>query len=170
MQMKVVFVLLFLVLGANGVEFEWDDNSVGLSKSAQVNALNEYIDLKYPKEAELIRKKLLREIRKKQEREQREIRKNTVTINGLMWQDNYASKTVRKDWQGAKEYCSKLKLGGFSDWFLPEKKQLESIVDKNRNPKIKKEFKNTNSSYYWSSSLNVSDSNSAWYVYFEDGY
>jgi hypothetical protein len=174
MPMKVFMILLFLVLAANAVEFEWDDNSVGLSKSAQVNALNEFIDLKYPKEAKLRREKLKleKQLREKEERRKflREIRKNTVTINGLMWQDNYASKTIKRDWRGAKNYCSQLKLLGFSDWFLPSIEQLKSIVDEKRNPTIKKEFNNIISNYYWSSSPDVSHSYDAWNVNFKFGY
>jgi len=172
MQMKVVFVLLFLVLGANGVEFEWGENSLGLTKNEQESAINDYVGIQYPKKAKLVRKKLEieKQLYEKQERKQRKIRENTVTVNGLMWQDNYASKTIQRDWKGAKKYCRELKLLGFTNWFLPSIEQLKSIVDKKRSPAIKKEFKNIISSGYWSSSSDLSYSYDAWYVYFEDGY
>lgn len=154
MQIKVFVVLVSLVLNSYALEFEWSDDSLELSKSGQQRALNKYMDLKYPEEAK---------IQKKLERE------NSVTINGLMWQDNDASRMTRRDLNGAKKYCSELKLLGFNDWFLPTKEQLESTVDKNRKPAIKKEFRNIVSSGYWSSSPNVSYSDYAWYVYFKDG-
>ena len=103
-------------------------------------------------------------------RKKREIQESTVTINGLMWQDNYTAKTIKRDWRGAKNYCSQLKLVGFTDWFLPSIEQLKSIVDKKRSPAIKKEFKNIISSRYWSSSPYVSDSRYAWNVYFKYGF
>ena len=41
------------------------------------------------------------------------------TDTKLMWQDDADTSTVQKDWQGAKDYCSKLSLGGYHDWRLP---------------------------------------------------
>jgi hypothetical protein len=103
------------------------------------------------------------------------IRDNTKEIvydseTNLSWQDDVSVKSVKKTWVDAKSYCKNLNFAGYSDWFLPTISQLESLVDTNRyNPAIKKEFKNTISSYYWSSSPNVSYSNDAWYVNFEYG-
>ncbi len=96
--------------------------------------------------------------------------RDTVTLNGLMWQDNKASKTIRRDWRGAKDYCRALTLSGYNDWRLPSIDELVSITDRSREPTVKKEFRNTNSDYYWSSSPSVSDSNEAWYVYFGYGH
>ena len=86
--------------------------------------------------------------------------------NNLMWQDD---KTVLKDWQGAIDYCQNLNLGGYSDWRLPNKEELNTIVDTNNNPSIKKEFKNTASYYYWSSTPYAGISNGAWVVGFNSG-
>jgi hypothetical protein len=96
---------------------------------------------------------------------------DVVVLNGLMWQDNKEAKTIKRDWQGAKDYCRNLSLGGYSDWKLPNIDELKSIIDKSRTPNIKKEFKNTasGSSTYWSSSPYDYVSNYAWYVYFKDG-
>jgi len=89
---------------------------------------------------------------------------------GLMWQDNAAAKSVKRDWNGAKKYCQDLKLAGHSDWFLPTHEQLQTITDKSRyNPAIDRRFKNIISSRYWSSSPDVSDSNDAWRVSFKHG-
>lgn len=89
---------------------------------------------------------------------------------GLLWQDNSAAKSVKRDWSGAKKYCRDLKLAGHSDWFLPTYEQLQTITDKSRyNPAIDKKFKNIVSSDYWSSSSYVSGSNGAWGVCFKDG-
>ena len=101
--------------------------------------------------------------------------KDIVVLNGLMWQDEkYTEKEVKahnkdynykksQDWEGAIKYCKNLRLGGYSDWYLPSKEELLSIV-------AKKEFKNVTYGYYWSSSPDVSSSGSAWYVRFKSGY
>ena len=63
-------------------------------------------------------------------------------------------------------------LCGASDWYLPEREQLRTIVDYSRyNPSINQGyFPNTKSSYYWSSSPDAGGSAYAWDVYFNDGY
>ncbi|MFT7004189.1 MAG: hypothetical protein ACJAWW_001542 [Sulfurimonas sp.] len=97
-----------------------------------------------------------------------------VVINsftGLMWQDDSRAKNVEKDWSDAKVYCQNLVHAGYDDWYLPSISELETLVDtKKQNPAIKKGFENVSSSFYWSSSSDVSDSHSAWYVYFKPGY
>ena len=90
---------------------------------------------------------------------------------GLMWQDNTEAKSVKKVWSEAKEYCENLTLEGHDDWFLPTYEQLLTIVDKSRrSPAINKNFKNTASAYYWSSSEDKSFNVNAWYVGFSFGY
>ena len=97
-----------------------------------------------------------------------------VVINsftGLMWQDDNRSNSVEKDWSDAKAYCQNLVHAGYDDWYLPSISELETLVDtKKQSPAIKQGFKNVSSSFYWSSSSDVSDSHSAWYVYFKPGY
>ena len=83
----------------------------------------------------------------------------------LTWQDNSASETVKKDWSDAKSYCKNLTLSGKNDWRLPSIKELQSIVDITKyNPAIKSGFIHVASSFYWSSSEDVSDGSSAWGV------
>ena len=91
---------------------------------------------------------------------------------GLTWQDNSAVKETKMTWQDAKSYCSELSLGGYSDWRLPNIKELQSIVDISKyKPAIKKGFNYVSTSYYyWSSSVYVSDTKDAWVVDFEYGY
>ena len=61
-----------------------------------------------------------------------------------------------------------MKLCGASDWRLPTKRELLSIVDNSRfNPAIDvRFFPMTLSSYYWSSSPYPDEPDSAWQVYF----
>ncbi len=51
--------------------------------------------------------------------------KNIVTIDGLMYQNQPF--TERYTWQQAKEYCQGLTLDGYSDWRLPNRKELDSL-------------------------------------------
>ena len=53
----------------------------------------------------------------------------TDNVTQLQWQDNIETQTVISDWEGAKDYCSALTLGGYSNWRLPTRKELFSIVD-----------------------------------------
>ena len=87
----------------------------------------------------------------------------------LIWQDN--STIVSKTYKEAIRYCQNLSLGGYDDWRLPNIDELMSISDKSRyNPAVKKIFKHTKNSYYWSSSRYKGNSSRAWIVYFGDGY
>ena len=98
-----------------------------------------------------------------------EIFKDSST--GLVWQDNSDAKNNEMSYEDAIEYCSDLSLAGKSDWRLPKIQELQSIVDiKKYKPAIKDGFKNVASSYYWSSSENVSNSSDAWGVDFLNGY
>ncbi len=72
----------------------------------------------------------------------------TVTCKdtNLMWQDDESAKTTEKTWKEAIEYCESLNFAGYSDWRLPNKNELLSIVDRSKsNPAINGAFKNTTS-------------------------
>ena len=96
----------------------------------------------------------------------------TVTDNltGLMWQQ--AVPAIAYTWAQAVAHCPKLTLAGHSDWRLPSRIELVSIVDLGRiEPSI-------NSTYFpstpalgefWSSSLMAFSSGIAWYVSFGNG-
>ena len=93
-------------------------------------------------------------------------------ITKLQWQDNEEVKTVYKNWEDAKAYCSGLTLGGYADWRLPTIIELQTIiVDGKSSPTIDTTaFVNyTISNYYWSSTTSASSTNVAWSAYFHDG-
>ena len=91
----------------------------------------------------------------------------TDTGTGLMWQKNTSSST--QTWQGALSSCVSLNTGGFTNWHLPNKKELESIVDYTKNlPAINSIF-NTNNAEYWTSTTSAGVPSVAWTVNFGDG-
>ncbi len=95
---------------------------------------------------------------------------NIVTDNntGLQWQDDATGSPM--DWQAAIDHCEALSLDGFSDWRLPNLKELTSIVDDSiSSPAIESTFQNTASSHYWSSTTFVVDVSRAWRVNFNSG-
>ena len=96
------------------------------------------------------------------------------SATGLAWQDDYgdnAGEIKSATWQDALVYCQELSLGGKSDWRLPNKNELFSIVDMSRySSAISSVFTNVTSNGYWSSTSDASDSSYAWIVFFNDGY
>lgn len=88
---------------------------------------------------------------------------NIIKINGLIWQDDSNAKTNIQNWSSALTYCNNLSLGGYSDWYLPNKKQLQDLyVNKHK-------LSNITSILYWSSSIVDGDSSYAWLVHFSSG-
>ncbi|MBI5589466.1 MAG: DUF1566 domain-containing protein [Deltaproteobacteria bacterium] len=92
----------------------------------------------------------------------------TDTSTGLMWQQNTPESSMT--WEQALSNCESLALGGYTDWRLPNQKELRSLVDySTSNPAINiTYFPNTVSSYYWSStpsSSGVSSVQSDEYLY-----
>lgn len=51
---------------------------------------------------------------------------------GLMWQK--ADDGTARNWENALSYAGNLALAGYSDWRLPNAKELQSIVDYSRSP------------------------------------
>ena len=92
----------------------------------------------------------------------------------LEWQDDYSNNgdsIKRAKWTDAIDYCEGLTLNAQSDWRLPNKKELLSIVDYGTyNPAISSVFEKTASGLYWSSTTDASYTNLAWVVHFYFGY
>ena len=96
----------------------------------------------------------------------------TVTDNntGLMWQAKDDNTT--RTWEQALAYCEGFSFAGYSDWRLPNVKELESITDDTTyNPAIDTTyFPNTDASFYWSSTTVANYTSRSWLVYFSDGH
>jgi len=84
----------------------------------------------------------------------------------LMWP--FKDNGLDVNWNEAASYCRRLRLGGFSDWRLPEIKELEGIYDSSsKQPyKVKNGIK-VSAGLAWSATKE--GSGSAWYFFFYDG-
>lgn len=100
----------------------------------------------------------------------------TVTdgATGLMWAKdgdaagcNFGNQT---DWSSAVRWAQSVIFAGYRDWRLPNRRELDSLVDAGRNtPSVNPIFTNTKSNYYWSSTTCNDGISSAWDVYFVGG-
>lgn len=107
----------------------------------------------------------------------------TVTdlSSSLMWQrcsapseeTNCSVSPLLYVWDDALAYCNGLGLGGYTDWRLPNIKELHSIIDatKTSAPNINiSYFPDTKTdNYYWSSTTFADTTGYAWYVDFNIG-
>lgn len=94
---------------------------------------------------------------------------NTVTDNntGLVWMKS--DDGTPRDWQGAVDYCNGLDYAGQTDWRLPTRFELKSLVDYGRtNPAINPVF-TCKSSYYWSATTSANYPAYTWVVGFYAG-
>ena len=92
----------------------------------------------------------------------------TDTATGLMWQQ--ATAPGMYIWQQALDYCANLELGPYSDWRLPDRNELQSLVDYSRyQPSINTTYFPDTKSYYWSSTTYASNAGYAWFVHFYYG-
>jgi hypothetical protein len=95
-------------------------------------------------------------------------------LTGLMWPKNGNLPGARLAWTDAIDYANSLDLCGHSDWHLPNRNELESLVNADV-PIIGiwlngQGFSNVSGSTYWSSSTYVLDKVSKWYVNFVNGH
>jgi hypothetical protein len=88
----------------------------------------------------------------------------TDKVTGLIWQRAVEATTYALS--DAKTYCANLALAGFSDWRLPTRIELVSLVDfTTAGPTIDRvAFPNTPSDSFWTSSHRGS---AAWFVGFK---
>ena len=86
------------------------------------------------------------------------------SMTGLVWQDNSYSDTL--NWWDAMDYCGSLDLGGFTDWRLPDKDELDNLYDQMvaSNVILSQYF---SSRGYWSST--DAGEELAWFVMFING-
>jgi len=102
----------------------------------------------------------------------------TITDNrtGLMWvKDGNSAGCINGSsttWESALTFCEGLSYAGYSDWRLPNRRELMSIVDYgDQSPAINTTYcPNTKTNYYyWTSTTYVLVSSAAWSVAFDAG-
>jgi hypothetical protein len=100
----------------------------------------------------------------------------TDKVTGLMWTSDgngagcYSGGT--RTWNEAIDWAEGLTFAGYSDWRLPNIRELHSLADFGTSaPAINTTyFPNTRSDYYWSGSTYAGSTGYAWYMYFDRGY
>ena len=84
----------------------------------------------------------------------------------LIWQKSYAND---KNWQAALSYCENLEYAGYSDWRLPNKNELSSLVKYGEhNPAS--DFPDMPTNTFWTSTTTAEIKDSAWSIDFYSGY
>jgi hypothetical protein len=93
----------------------------------------------------------------------------TDTETGLIWQKETAPGTYT--WQQALTYAQGLVLAGYTNWRLPNRNELQTLVDYFRyDPSIDPLLASkTESSVYWSSTTHAYYTDFAWLVHFSNG-
>jgi len=88
----------------------------------------------------------------------------------LMWQDDSECSNFRTNWESAIDYCEKSSFENYTDWRLPTKEELLSIVDlKQEKVKIHRSFKYAQPYAYWSADKKISYEALAWRVNMDEG-
>ncbi|MBI5102577.1 MAG: DUF1566 domain-containing protein [Nitrospirae bacterium] len=92
------------------------------------------------------------------------------TSSGLMWQQGEGG---AMNWEAALNYCESSTLGGYTNWRLPNIKELKSLVDNTRlNPAIDPIFPDVHTGQwvvYWSSTTHAGAASEAWWTNFAYG-
>jgi uncharacterized repeat protein (TIGR02543 family) len=91
-------------------------------------------------------------------------------VTGLMWQLETALATYT--WENALQYADDLNLAGYTDWRLPDKNELQSLVHyATFNPSVASILSENTQPYgYWSSTTNANRTDRAWLVNFYSGF
>ncbi len=90
---------------------------------------------------------------------------------GLVWEQS-PSITIQ-NWLGAQSICNRNTVGNRKGWRLPTIQELASLVDPSgTNPTLPAghPFSNVQPAAYWSATTFASNTTSAWFVDFSDGF
>lgn len=102
----------------------------------------------------------------------------TDTVNNLIWQKCNMGQTgttcsggrTTANWANSISYCDTLSIGGNSNWRLPTKPELATLVSGSISPTTHTIFASyTIANNYWSSTTYAPNTPNAWFVYFNNG-
>lgn len=95
----------------------------------------------------------------------------TDNLTGLMWAKTPDS--TKRTWADALTYANDLNLCSYSDWRLPNRKELRSLINYSQSNAAtwlnSQGFGNVQTETYWSSTTYADDAGVAWYVYMRAG-
>lgn len=96
------------------------------------------------------------------------------TETGLIWAQNANSAGKKMNRSAALSWVRGINIGGFKDWRLPSKEELESLAKAGgaRPEELFKEIGFSNvqqAAFYWSSTSHIDADNNAWFVYMYGG-
>jgi len=91
----------------------------------------------------------------------------TDNVTTLVWQQADGGTMT---WAAAITYCADLVLGGQTDWRLPNRIELVSLIDHGNAITINDIFPTPFASFYWSSTPYADDTTYAWELYFGYGF
>jgi hypothetical protein len=97
----------------------------------------------------------------------------TDNLTGLMWTKDANLPGGTTNWQQALDYANNLTLAGYSDWRLPNRKELHSLTDfsqYNNALPAGHPFTNVQAGFYWSSTTYAYSPGYAWIIDIRDGY
>jgi hypothetical protein len=99
----------------------------------------------------------------------------TVTdhLSGLMWTQNADKANGKADWEQAISGAGSCTDGGYTDWRLPNRRELESLIDLGKyNPALPKghPFSGVQPSYYWTSTTQANIEDGAWVIHLNIGF
>ena len=90
----------------------------------------------------------------------------TDSTTGLMWQKSYRA---YGSWKAALEYCEASNYAGYSDWRLPNRDELASLLDYDKPSTPYSYFPDMPNNNFWSSTSNVSKEYYGWSVDYYTG-
>lgn len=89
-------------------------------------------------------------------------------LTGLEWQSQSPGEMT---WHDAIEYAGSLSLNGQQDWWLPNIKEMETLLDRSRyRPIVRDEIPFKDELSYWSSTTFGTDTQNAWIIMFDGAY
>jgi hypothetical protein len=100
---------------------------------------------------------------------------DTVTdhFSGLMWTINANKANGKVDWEQAISGAGTCNDGRYTDWRLPNRNELESLIDLGRyDPALPTghPFNSVQPTYYWTSTTPANNEDHAWIIHFYIGF